>query len=122
MKTIFVVEDGNTEQAMIKALLSQAGYDVLLSSSVDEAWKKLQGMATLPNLIVLDIVMPGKSGLELCRMIQEDSKFQSIPIIFCSSKSEEFDQFWALRQGAKDYVVKPYAPQALLDTVEKHAA
>jgi twitching motility two-component system response regulator PilH len=121
MKTIFVVEDGSTEQAMIKALLSQAGYDVMLSSSVDEAWTKLNGMSALPNLIVLDIVMPGKSGLELCRMIQEDAKFQSIPIIFCSSKSEEFDQFWALRQGAKDYVVKPYAPQALLDTVEKHA-
>jgi len=122
MKTIFVVEDGSTEQAMIKALLSQAGYEVLLSSSVDEAWTKLKGMSALPNLIVLDIVMPGKSGLELCRMIQEDVKFQAIPIIFCSSKSEEFDQFWALRQGAKDYVVKPYAPQALLDTVEKYAA
>jgi len=122
MKTIFVVEDGNTEQAMIKALLTQAGYEVVLSSSVDEAWTKLSASSALPNLIVLDIVMPGKSGLELCRMIQEDPKFQQVPIIFCSSKSEEFDQFWALRQGAKDYVVKPYAPQQLLDTVEKHAA
>ncbi|MGD1902909.1 MAG: response regulator transcription factor [Geitlerinemataceae cyanobacterium] len=120
MKTIFVVEDGNTEQAMIKALLTQAGYEVMLSSSVDEAWAKLSAASALPNLIVLDIVMPGKSGLELCRMIQEDPKFQQVPIVFCSSKSEEFDQFWALRQGAKDYVVKPYAPQQLLDTVEKH--
>jgi len=121
MKHIFVVEDGTTEQTMIKALLSQAGYEVSLSSSVDEAWGKLQGMSTLPNLIVLDIVMPGKSGLELCRMIQENAKFKAIPIVFCSSKSEEFDQFWALRQGAKAYIVKPYAPQELLETVEKYA-
>ncbi len=118
-KNIFVVEDGHTEQCMIQALLTQAGFDVAVASNVDEAWEWLQNNP-IPNLIVLDIVMPGKSGLELCRMIQEDDKLKQAPIVFCSSKSEEFDQFWALRQGAKDYIVKPYAPKELLDTVYKH--
>ncbi|MBE9040580.1 response regulator [Oscillatoriales cyanobacterium LEGE 11467] len=119
MKSVFVVEDGHTEQAMIKALLGQAGFVVSVASNVDEAWNWLQNNA-LPNLIVLDIVMPGKSGLELCRMIQEHDKMKDVPIVFCSSKSEEFDRFWALRQGAKAYVVKPYAPKELLDTVFTH--
>lgn len=119
MKSVFVVEDGHTEQAMIKALLGQAGLVVSVASNVDEAWNWLQNNA-LPNLIVLDIVMPGKSGLELCRMIQEHDKMKDVPIVFCSSKSEEFDRFWALRQGAKAYVVKPYAPKELLDTVFTH--
>ena len=104
MKSVFVVEDGHAEQTMIKAFLVQAGFEVSVASNVEEAWDWLQ-RNSLPNLIVLDIVMPGKSGLELCRMIQENEKMKHIPIVFCSSKSEEFDRFWALRQGAKAYVV-----------------
>jgi twitching motility two-component system response regulator PilH len=119
MKNIFVVEDGQAEQTMIKALLSHAGFRVDVASNADEAWKLLQ-KSSLPDLIILDIVMPGKSGLELCRMIQEDETMKDIPVIFCSSKSEEFDRFWALRQGAKAYIVKPYAPKELIDTVYAH--
>lgn len=119
MKNIFVVEDGQTEQTMIKGILSHAGFTVDVASNADEAWKWLQ-KNSLPDLIVLDIVMPGKSGLELCRMIQEDEKMKDIPVIFCSSKSEEFDRFWALRQGAKAYIVKPYAPKELIETVYAH--
>ncbi|MGC9502332.1 response regulator transcription factor [Baaleninema sp.] len=119
MKHIFVVEDGHAEQKMIEALLKQAGFQVTLSSSVDEAWDKLQN-GSPPDLFVLDIVMPGKSGLELCRTIRESDKLQDIPIVFCSSKSEEFDRFWAMRQGAQAYLVKPYAPKELLDVVYQH--
>lgn len=119
MKHVFVVEDGHAEQKMIRALLEQAGFQVTLSSSVDEAWDKLQS-GTPPNLFILDIVMPGKSGLELCRTIREDSNLKDVPVVFCSSKSEEFDRFWALRQGAQAYLVKPYAPKELLDTVYQH--
>ncbi|MGB6168284.1 MAG: response regulator transcription factor [Geitlerinemataceae cyanobacterium] len=119
MKNIFVVEDGQTEQTMIKALLNHAGFRVDVASDAEEAWDWLQ-KNFLPDLIILDIVMPGKSGLELCRMIQEDEKMKDTPVIFCSSKSDEFDRFWALRQGAKAYIVKPYAPKELLETVYAH--
>ncbi|MDC0835471.1 two-component system response regulator [Leptolyngbya valderiana BDU 20041] len=119
MKHVFVVEDGHAEQKMIEALLKQAGFQVTLSSSVDEAWDKLQS-GSPPDLFVLDIVMPGKSGLELCRTIRENEQLQDIPVVFCSSKSEEFDRFWAMRQGAQAYLVKPYAPKELLDVVYQH--
>ncbi|MDX2099703.1 MAG: response regulator [Leptolyngbyaceae cyanobacterium bins.59] len=119
MKTVFVVEDGHAEQRIVQALLTQAGFEVVIASNGDEAWQWLHANPT-PNLILLDIVMPGKSGLELCRMIQETPEFNKIPIVFCSSKSEEFDRFWALRQGAKAYIVKPYAPKELLDTVYQY--
>jgi len=118
-KSILVVEDGHAEQKIVKGLLSHAGFEVAIASNVDEGWEWLQKHDS-PNLIILDIVMPEKSGLELCRMIKEEEKFSEIPIIFCSSKSEEYDQFWALRQGGNAYVVKPYAPKDLLDTVYKH--
>lgn len=119
MKNIFVVEDGQSERKMIEGILTHAGFRVDVASNADEAWDWLQ-KNSLPDLIVLDIVMPGKSGLELCRMIQEDEKMKDIPVIFCSSKSEEYDRFWALRQGAKAYIVKPYAPQELIETVYAH--
>ena len=118
-KSILVVEDGHAEQKIVKGLLGHAGFEVAIASNVDEGWDWLQKNDS-PNLIILDIVMPEKSGLELCRMIKEDDNLKEIPIIFCSSKSEEYDQFWALRQGGKAYVVKPYAPKDLLDTVYEH--
>jgi len=115
MKNIIVVEDGHAEQRIMNALLTQAGFEVALASNVDEAWQWLE--TNIPNLVILDIVMPGKSGLELCRMIQGKTELSQIPIVFCSSKSEEFDRFWAMRQGAKAYLIKPYAPKELLDMV-----
>ncbi|MEN9205737.1 MAG: response regulator [Thermostichales cyanobacterium SZTDM-1c_bins_54] len=116
MRTILVVEDSHAEQKIITALLTQAGFAVSTVSDVDEGWAWLQSHAA-PHLILLDIVMPGKSGLELCRMIRAEEKLKDIPIVFCSSKSEQFDRFWALRQGGNAYITKPYAPKELLDTV-----
>jgi twitching motility two-component system response regulator PilH len=119
MKTIFVVEDAQADQRMINAFLTKAGFDVSIAATVDDAWQWLQ-THELPDLLILDIVMPGKSGLDLCRMMQEDDQFKQVPIVVCSCKGEEFDQFWAMRQGAKAYIVKPYAPKELLDTVYQH--
>ncbi len=119
MKNIFVVEDGHAEQKIMNALLTKAGFQVALASNVEDAWEWLKTHSH-PNLIILDIIMPGKSGLDLCRMIQDEPQLRQIPIVFCSSKSEEFDRFWALRQGAKGYLVKPYAPKELLDTVYQY--
>lgn len=119
MKHVFVVEDGHAEQKMMRALLEQSGFQVTLASAVDEAWEKLKSISP-PHLFILDIVMPGKSGLELCRSIRENPELKDTPVIFCSSKSEEFDRFWALRQGAQAYLIKPYAPKELLDAVYQH--
>ncbi len=119
MKTILVIEDIQTERQLISALLSHVGFKVAVADSAEAAWQWLQNNPT-PNLILSDIIMPGETGLELCRKVRENSQLQEVPFVFCSSKSEEFDRFWALRQGAKDYITKPYTPQDLLAIVSKN--
>ena len=116
MKTILIVEDTNAERQMSSALLTHAGFDVAVAESAESAWQWLNSHPA-PNLILLDIVMPGESGLDLCRKIREHPHWQEIPILFCSSKSEEFDRFWAMRQGGNEYITKPYTPQKLIDRV-----
>ena len=119
MKTVLIVEDTQAERNMSSALLSHAGFNVAVAENADAAWKWLESH-TPPNLILLDIVMPGESGLDLCRKIRETDKYKDIPVLFCSSKSEEFDRFWAMRQGGNEYITKPYVPQALVDKVVQH--
>lgn len=121
MKTVLIVEDTNAERQMISALLTNAGFTVAATNSAEAAWQWLQSH-TQPNLILLDIVMPGESGLDLCRKIRSNSDWKDIPILFCSSKSEEFDRFWAMRQGGNEYITKPYAPQQLVDLVTQHVS
>ena len=121
MKTVLIVEDTTAERQMSSALLSHAGFNVAVAESAEVAWKWLESHEA-PNLILLDIVMPGESGLELCRKIREHAQWKEIPILFCSSKAEEFDRFWAMRQGGNEYITKPYVPQKLVDTVTQHAS
>lgn len=121
MKTVLIVEDVETEQKLMAALLGQAGFEVSVATSVDTAWQWLSEHPR-PNLILLDIVMPGKSGLELCRLIRTTPHLQGIPVIFCSSKDQDFDKFWALRQGGNAYIKKPFAPKQLLETALSYAS
>ena len=120
-KKILIVEDTHAERQMSSALLTHAGFTVAIADSAESAWEWLENN-DIPNLILLDIVMPGESGLDLCRKIREQEKWKDIPILFCSSKSEDFDRFWALRQGGNEYITKPYAPQKLIETVTQYAA
>lgn len=120
MKTVLVVEDTHAERNMMSALLSNAGFNVAVTDSAEAAWQWLEANNP-PNLILLDIVMPGESGLDLCRKIRDRAEWKDIPVLFCSSKSEDFDRFWALRQGGNEYITKPYAPQNLVDKVIQHA-
>lgn len=118
MKTVLVVEDSRTDQHLIVSLLKQFGLNVFCVDSAEAAQNWLQGNHR-PNLIVLDIVMPGQSGLDLCRYIRQTPHLAEIPIVFCSSKDREFDQFWALRQGGNAYIAKPFVPNELLKTVQQ---
>lgn len=118
MKTVLIVEDTNAERQMSSALLTHAGFQVAVADSAETAWIWLNANPK-PNLILLDIVMPGESGLDLCRKIREHNDWKEIPILFCSSKAEEFDRFWAIRQGGNEYITKPYVPQNLVDKVKQ---
>ena len=119
MKTVLVVEDSRSAQRLIVSLLKQVGLNVALVETGESAlvWLAENGQ---PKVILLDIVMPGLSGLELCRQIRANPKLGNVPIIFCSAKNREFDQFWALRQGGNGYITKPFVPQDLIKTVCGH--
>lgn len=116
MKTILVVEDSRAEQRLIFSLLRQVGLNVVIAENGESALTWLAEHEQ-PNAILLDIVMPGLSGLELCRQIRSDPHLGKVPIIFCSAKGQEFDQFWALRQGGNGYIKKPFVPKELIQMV-----
>ncbi|MGI0483224.1 response regulator [Geminocystis sp. CENA526] len=73
-----------------------------------------------PDLILMDIVMPDMSGLDICRHIRKEMNYKAVPIIFLSTKDEDFDKFWALRQGGNAYLTKPYSPTDLINTVKSY--
>ena len=119
MKTVLVVEDSRTDRRLIMALLQQIGLNVVCVESGESALSWLSENQR-PDLILLDIVMPGLSGFDICRQLRANPEFENTSIIFCSSKDQEFDRFWALRQGGNGYITKPFAPLDLINTVCNH--
>ena len=117
IEKILLVEDSKTETMIITQILEDAGYSVKNASSADQAMERLRTYR--PDLILMDVVMPGQSGFQLTRTLGRDPEFSSIPIIICSSKNLETDKVWGLRQGAKDYVTKPVEAGALLAAVRR---
>ena len=119
MKTVLVVEDSRTEQRMIESVLEKSGLNVVIADNAEIAMSWLESNQQ-PDLILLDIVMPGANGLEFCREVRAQSDLETTPIVFCSSKDQEFDRFWALRQGGNAYITKPFQPDELLQTVQTY--
>jgi len=117
MSTVLVVEDSLAQREMITDLLKGSGLTVTHASDGVEALEQIQ--STCPDLVVLDIVMPRMNGYELCRRLKADPKTQKVPVVMCSSKGEEFDRYWGLRQGADAYIAKPFQPAELVGTVKQ---
>jgi twitching motility two-component system response regulator PilH len=102
---------------MITDLLKGSGLNVRVASDGVEALELIQGHR--PDLVVLDIVMPRMNGYEVCRQIKANPKTQNIPVVMCSSKGEEFDRYWGMKQGADAYIAKPFQPTELVGTVKQ---
>ncbi|MGK7917990.1 MAG: response regulator transcription factor [Prochloraceae cyanobacterium] len=117
MATALIVEDSLTELKIITSCLEQIGIDVSTAKSGEEALEKIT--INLPDLIVLDVVLPGRSGYEICRNLKNETKTSKIPIILCSTKKTEMDKFWGMRQGADAYLHKPVDQQELIRTVKQ---
>ncbi|MBD2105265.1 response regulator transcription factor [Leptolyngbya sp. FACHB-261] len=117
MSKVLVVEDSVTQREMITDLLKDSGLSVSVATDGVEALERIQGHR--PDLVVLDIVMPRMNGYEVCRRIKADPKTQSVPVVMCSSKGEEFDRYWGMKQGADAYIAKPFEPQELVGTVKQ---
>ena len=102
---VLVVDDSKTELMFLTDLLQKQGYLVRTAENAQEAIARLG--EEKPDLILMDVVMPGQNGFQLTRSIARDTKFADVPIIMCTSKNQETDRVWGLRQGASDYITKP---------------
>ncbi|APB32392.1 response regulator receiver protein [Gloeomargarita lithophora Alchichica-D10] len=118
-RLVLVVEDVMAEQKLMLALLQRSGYKAVGHGSAEAAWDWL-GSYELPALVVADIGLPGESGLDLCRRIRAHPDWHDLPVVMCSCRDREADRFWAQKQGATDYLTKPYTPQQLLKVVQKY--
>lgn len=117
MSKVLVVDDSLTDRRVTTTYLEQAGLSVLDVESAEEAMEKISQYQ--PNLIVLDVVMGGKSGFEFCRSLKADVSTKTIPVILCSSKSTEADKMWGDVVGADAYLAKPVDRDELIDKVQQ---
>jgi chemotaxis family two-component system response regulator PixH len=117
MGTVLVVEDSITEREIITYYLRQVGVVVSTAKSGEEALEKLNTYT--PDLIILDVVLPGRSGFEICRELKAEDKTSKIPIIICSTKGSDMDKFWGMRQGADAYIPKPIDEEVFVRTVKQ---
>lgn len=116
VRTVLVVDDSPTERYYLTDILQKHGYAVLNANSGEEGVAKAK--AERPDLILMDVVMPGLNGFQATRMLSRDPETQSIPVIMCTSKGQETDRIWGMRQGAVEYMVKPIVAEELIARIK----
>ncbi|MBJ7310558.1 response regulator [Rugamonas sp. CCM 8940] len=115
MHRILIVDDSATERYYLTEILERNGFSVTIAESGEEALLKIR--ADKPELILMDVVMPGANGFQVTRAIARDPELRDVPVIICSSKNQETDRIWGKRQGARDYLVKPVDAAELLASI-----
>ena len=116
IQNILVVDDSPTDRQFLSDMLTKSGFKVSSAASAEEAIAKVK--QTKPDLVLMDVVMPGQNGFQATRMLASDEATKHIPIIICSTKGQETDKVWGMRQGAKDYIVKPVKQADLLAKIK----
>ena len=116
IQKILLVDDSKTELHHLTDLLSKRGYAVRTAENGEDAMRRLS--EDKPDLILMDVVMPGQNGFQLTRSITRDPRFADVPVIMCTSKGLETDKVWGMRQGARDYVVKPVDADELIAKIK----
>lgn len=116
-KKVLVVDDVPTQLELIAAALNDAGMQVIRANDGEEAIASIH--AQVPDLVVLDVIMPRMNGFEVIRELREDDRTKRLPIVICSTKNTTFDQSWAMDMGADAYVTKPFAPEHLVSIVQR---
>ena len=116
IKKILVVDDSQLELLLLTELLQERGFIVRSAIDGNEAMKKLK--EELPDLILMDVVLPGDNGFQLTRCITRTPEYAGIPVIMCTGKNQETDRVWGMRQGARDYITKPIDALTLLEKIK----
>lgn len=112
IQKVLIVDDSKTELMFMTNLLQKNGMSVRTAEGADDAFRRLADEK--PDLILMDVVMPGQNGFQLTRSISRTPEYADIPIIMCTSKNQETDRVWGMRQGARDYITKPVDEVELL--------
>ncbi|WP_107669047.1 response regulator transcription factor [Cyanothece sp. BG0011] len=115
MSKVLVIEDTVSEMELISNYLRDSGYTVIATTDAKDALGKINQHK--PNVIITDLVMPGMNGLELCRSIRKNPDTQNLPIVVCTSKNQDLDRMWAMKQGADVYVTKPFSKEQLVRAI-----
>ena len=116
-KHILIVDDSATDRAALSAMVRSLGFEASAAASADEAFAMVDSQA--PDLILMDVVMPGASGYEATRQLSRDPRRSAIPVIIVSNRNKETDKLWGLRQGAKAYLFKPVQAESLRQEIQR---
>ena len=116
--TILLVEDSPTHMRLATNCLETQGYRLITAVDGEEALRK--AASEKPDLIVLDVILPGQNGFQVCRTLKTSTDTKGIPVVMLTSKNQESDRFWGMKQGADAYLTKPFIASDLLATVAKH--
>ena len=115
---ILVVDDSPVELRLVSAALTSGGYRVVTAIDGEDAM--LKAIAEQPKLILMDVVMPKKNGYQVCRSLKTTDETKNIPIVLLTSKNQDSDKFWGMKQGADEYLTKPFDSADLLATVARY--
>jgi twitching motility two-component system response regulator PilH len=115
---ILIVDDSPTDQHAMSRPLEASGFAVDIASSGKEALTRLETASY--DAILLDVIMPDQNGFQLCRQLRNDARFKEMPIIMVTSKDQPSDRFWGMKQGATEYVTKPFDNAELVNTVRRY--
>jgi len=116
MALVLIVDDSPTEQHVIANMLENHGFDTVVASDGEEAINVAQSRH--PDVILMDVVMKGMDGFRATRELSKDPATASIPVVMVTTKDQESDKMWGLRQGAVDYLTKPFADDELVAAVQ----
>lgn len=115
IKNVLIIDDSPTERYHLSEILKKQGYQISVAEHAEGGL--LKAKAEKPDLILMDVVMPGMNGFQATRMLSKDAETAAIPVILCTTKGQETDKVWGMRQGATAYLVKPIAAEDLLGKV-----
>ncbi len=117
MAKVLVVDDAYSELHVMETILRSVGHDVLTSLDGDQLEEKI--VNERPDVVLLDIVMPKRNGFEVLRSLRRDERIKQTRVVVVSSKNQESDRVWGMRQGADEYLPKPFTPEQLLTMVRR---